>query len=176
MREHISYIFYISYRWQKVQSLWRFQQIALSLNFEFVHTCICFCCFSTIFLGRISLVFICSKSQNVKFAIWLLKSWFLRCFFFWLFPFSLVCWLILPHFAVLNFSFTLLFSDTLDGQKIEGERRRKAIKTSRPKEKSPRKLRRTVACPYVPKKKKKNHVYMSWMGGGCSTSHIIYHI
>lgn len=84
-------------------------------------------------------------------------------FFFWLFQFSLVCWLILPHFAVLNFSFTLLFSDTLDGQKIEGERRRKAIKTSRPKEKSPRKLRRTVACPYVPKKKKKNHVYMGWM-------------
>jgi len=86
-------------------------------------------------------------------------------FFFWLFQFSLVCWLILPHFAVLNFSFTLLFSDTLDGQKIEGERRRKAIKTSRPKEKSPRKLRRTVACPYVPKKKKEKPCIYGLDGG-----------
>lgn len=59
------------------------------------------------------------------------------------------------------------------------DRRRKAqksdknVKTEREK---PEKIAQNCRLPLCTQKKKKNHVYMGWMGGGCSTSHIIYHI
>lgn len=126
----------------------------------------CFCCFSMIFLGRISLVFICSKSQNVKFAIWLLKSWFLCCFFFFL-AFSIFSRL-LADFASFRrvefFIYLAIFGHTWRAE----DRRRKAqksdknVKTEREK---PEKIAQNCRLPLCTQKKKEKPCIYGLDGG-----------